>query len=227
VDQGNHDPPWWTRSVQDHLGPRSDLSLMIDSDTPLPDAPRNTPPAHTVRFIILDRLTDAKTPSAPRAATPRPSPAAAPPPLPTLPTLVTTTMPSPGNAGLAQSRLLSPRPPHLPTKHYLMPPLTMTKPWMWATMASQHPLLPQPPQPRPLTFPSPDPSNKPETLPPPAASNTFQTYGFVPEMIDKPYSTSCHGLAPATNLTLVQHNSLGCWDVFLSLFSIPSGRPPR
>jgi len=29
VDHGDHDPPWWTRSVQDHLGPRSDISLML------------------------------------------------------------------------------------------------------------------------------------------------------------------------------------------------------
>jgi len=30
VDQGDHDPPWWTRSVQDHRGPRSDIFLMHD-----------------------------------------------------------------------------------------------------------------------------------------------------------------------------------------------------
>jgi len=28
VVHGDHDPPWWTRTVQDHLGPRSDISLM-------------------------------------------------------------------------------------------------------------------------------------------------------------------------------------------------------
>ena len=28
MDHGDHDPPWWTRSVQDHLGPRSDIFLM-------------------------------------------------------------------------------------------------------------------------------------------------------------------------------------------------------
>jgi len=38
-------------------------------------------------------------------------------------------------------------------------------------------------------------------------------------MIKDPRSTSHHGLAPATKLTLVQHNSLGSWDVFLSLIS--------
>ena len=29
MDHGDHDPPWWTRSVQDHLGPSSDISLML------------------------------------------------------------------------------------------------------------------------------------------------------------------------------------------------------
>jgi len=28
VDHGDHDPPWWTRSVQDPRGPRFDISLM-------------------------------------------------------------------------------------------------------------------------------------------------------------------------------------------------------
>ena len=38
-------------------------------------------------------------------------------------------------------------------------------------------------------------------------------------MIENLRSTSRQGLAPANNLTLVQHNTLGSWDVFLSLFS--------
>ena len=60
----------------------------------------------------------------------------------------------------------------------------------------------------------------------PAASNAFQTLGFVLEMIKKPYSTSRHGLPPETILTLVQHNSRGGWDVFLSLFSsLTEGSP--
>jgi len=121
----------------------------IDSDTPLPDAPRSTPPAPTVLFIILARLTDAKTPHAPRAATPRPSSAAAPPHPLSGQTAVTTTMPSPGNARLDQSPVLNLRPPHLPTKNYPTPPPTLRRPWMWATMATQHPLLPNPLQPRP------------------------------------------------------------------------------
>jgi len=45
-------------------------------------------------------------------------------------------------------------------------------------------------------------------------------------MIKKPYSTSRHGLAPASNFTLVQHNSLGSWDEFLSLFSFLVEGPP-
>jgi len=38
-------------------------------------------------------------------------------------------------------------------------------------------------------------------------------------MKKNPCSTTRHGLAPANNLTLIQHNSLGSWDVFLSLLS--------
>jgi len=29
VDHGDHDPPWWTRSVQDHRGPPYDIFLML------------------------------------------------------------------------------------------------------------------------------------------------------------------------------------------------------
>jgi len=28
VDHGDHNPSWWTRSVQEHVGPRSDIFLM-------------------------------------------------------------------------------------------------------------------------------------------------------------------------------------------------------
>jgi len=45
-------------------------------------------------------------------------------------------------------------------------------------------------------------------------------------MINNPCSTSRQGLALATNLTLIQHNSLGSWDVFLSLFSSLTEGPP-
>jgi len=46
-------------------------------------------------------------------------------------------------------------------------------------------------------------------------------------MINNPRSTSRQGLAPATNLTLIQHNSLGSRDVFLSLFSSLTEGPSR
>jgi len=139
----------------------------IDSDTLLPYAPRNTPPAPIVRFIILVRLTDGRTLPAPRVVTPRPCLTAAPLPPPTAPTAATTTMPSTKNAGLDQSLHLNPRPPHLPTKKYLTPPPTVRKPWMWATMATKHALLPKPLQPRPLIFTPPDPSSAPEMPQPP------------------------------------------------------------
>ena len=29
VDYGDHNPPWWTRSVQDHCGPHSNIFLML------------------------------------------------------------------------------------------------------------------------------------------------------------------------------------------------------
>jgi len=45
-------------------------------------------------------------------------------------------------------------------------------------------------------------------------------------MIKNSHSTSRQGLAPATNLTLVQHNSLGSRDVFLSLLSSLVEAPP-
>jgi len=46
-------------------------------------------------------------------------------------------------------------------------------------------------------------------------------------MITNSFSTSRQGLAPATNLTLIQYNSLGSWDVFLFLFSsLTEGPPP-
>jgi len=53
----------------------------------------------------------------------------------------------------------------------------------------------------------------------PTTVNSLQPLGFIPSLIKNPRTTSHQGLALATNLTLVQHNSLGSWDVFLSLFS--------
>jgi len=82
-----------------------------DLDTPLPNVPRNTLPATIVHFIILARPKDAKTRPAPRVVTSRRSPATAPHPPPTALTVVTSTMPSLGSAGLDPSHCLSPRPP--------------------------------------------------------------------------------------------------------------------
>ena len=46
-------------------------------------------------------------------------------------------------------------------------------------------------------------------------------------MINEPRSSLRLGLALATDLTLIQHNSLRSWDVFLSLFSsLTEGPPP-
>jgi len=39
-----------------------------------------------------------------------------------------------------------------------------------------------------------------------------------PAIIKIPLSISGHGLAPAKNLTLLTHYTLGSWDMFLSLF---------
>ena len=102
----------------------------IGLDMSLPDAHRHTPPARIVHCIILAQLTDAKTPPAPRAVTPRPFLAAARPRLPPPPTVVITTMPSPSNTSLDLSRLHEPRPPDLPNTTYLTPPRTVRKSWM-------------------------------------------------------------------------------------------------
>jgi len=34
VEHGDHNPPWWTRSIQDHLGPCSDIFLMPKAKEP-------------------------------------------------------------------------------------------------------------------------------------------------------------------------------------------------
>jgi len=134
-------------------------STVTASDTPMPDAPRNTQLAPIAHFIILAQLTAARTPPAPKAATPNPFLAAALPPLLIARIAAKTTIPSPESAGLDQSSLLNPRPPHLPTKIYPTPPQIARKPWIWATMAAQHPVLLKLLQPNPSPFPPLDPSN--------------------------------------------------------------------
>jgi len=138
-------------------------------DTPIPDAPRNTQLVPIAHYTILAQRTAVRTPPAPKEETSKLFQAAAPPPLPTARTAATTTMHSPGSAKLDQSPHLNPRPPHLPTKNYLTPPRTVRKPWMWATMAAQHPLLTRPRQPLLSTFPPPDHSSNLGTPPPPPA----------------------------------------------------------
>jgi len=101
--------------------------------------------------------------------TPKPFQAAAPPPLPIARTAATIMMPSPESARLGQSPHLNPRPRHLPTNNYPTPPPIVRKPWMWAPMAVQHPLLPMPLQPPPSTLPPGSPPSKPETPAPPPA----------------------------------------------------------
>jgi len=101
------------------------------------------------------------------------------------------------------------------------------------------PPTPEAPSAQTIDLSTPDYSSSPETPPPPpqwapasthwpgpAASNLFETLGLVLEMIEKLHSTLRHGLAPATNRPLVQHNSLGSWDVFLSLSSSLVEGPP-
>jgi len=137
------------------------------SDTPNPDAPRSTQLVPIAHYTILAQLTAVRTPPAPKAETARLFHGAAPPPPLTARTAGMTTTPFPGNARPDLSPHLNPRPPHLPMRHYPTPPPIVRKPWMWATMAAQHPLLPRSLQPVPLTFPPRDPSNNLETLVPP------------------------------------------------------------
>ena len=180
----------------------------------------NTCSAHRCQYPTCSKCGDAKAVSGCCPTSP-----------PTACTAVTTTIPSPGNAGLDQSPLLDPRAHHLLTKNYPTPPPTVSKPWMWVMIAAQHPLLPKPLQPRPSTFPPPDPSKNLGTPRPPqrvparihwtgtTTGNALHTLAFVLEMIKNHRATSRQGLAPVTNFTLVQHNSLGSWNMFPSLFS--------
>jgi len=149
--------------------PNASTATVLDTLTP--DAPRNSEPVPIAHFIILAQHTDARTPRAPRAVTPKRSPAAATPPLPTARIAVTTTMPSPDSATLDQSPLLSRRHPQHLTRSNPTPLPIVRKPWMWATIETQHPLLPKPPQPNQSAFPPPDPPRKLEMRPPPPSGS--------------------------------------------------------
>ena len=141
-----------------------------DTDTHLPDAPRNTPRAHIAHFIILVRPIAVKTPPAPREGTRGPSPTAARHPPPTAPTAAATTMPFPRNAGLDQSPLLDQKPHHSPLLDPQAPSRVKT-PWIWRRMATKHPLLQRPLQPPVTQWTSPRPDNPPAALRPPPMGN--------------------------------------------------------
>jgi len=57
VDHGNHDPPCWTRSVQDYIGPRSDISRIMDSIAMdfITDLPKSD--GYDTILVVIDRLT--------------------------------------------------------------------------------------------------------------------------------------------------------------------------
>ena len=106
-------------------------------------ANRSTPHASIACFIILGRLTHARTQPAPKEDTRNPSPPAARPRPPTAPTAAATMMPSPEIArpGLSGLYAKSPRP--TPTTRKPLPS-TVKATWRCTGMARQHPLLPRP-----------------------------------------------------------------------------------
>jgi len=109
-----------------------------DTDTPINDAPPPTPRAPFVRFIILARLTDARIQPAPGAGTISQSHPVVRPRPPIAATAVTTTLPRSENVRLDLPRLSPPEPGLRP------PPQKVKTPWIWRSMAAQHPLLPRP-----------------------------------------------------------------------------------
>ena len=144
--------------------------IATDTDTHLPDAPRNTPRAHIAHFIIFVRPITAKTPPVPREDMRNLSLGAARPPPPTAPTAAATTMPSPGNAGLDQFPLLDQRPHHSP----LLDPQATSRvkmPWIWRQMASKHPLLQRPLQSPTMQWTTPLPDSPPAAPQPPPMVN--------------------------------------------------------
>jgi len=102
------------------------------------DAPQPTPRASFVRFIILARLTYVRIPPAPGAGTISQSDLVVQPRPPIAATAVITTLPHSGNVRLDLPRLSPPEPALQP-----LPQLVKT-PWIWRSMAAQHPLLPRP-----------------------------------------------------------------------------------
>ena len=107
-----------------------------DTDTPINDAPPPTRRAPFVRFTILARLTDVRMPPAPGAGTISQSHPVVRPRPPIAATAVTTTLPHSRNVWLDLAQLA---PPDLPPQSHLV-----QTPWIWRSMAAQHPLLPPP-----------------------------------------------------------------------------------
>jgi len=199
-------------------------------NTPINDAPPPTPRAPFVRFSILARLTDARIPPAPGAGTITQSHPVVRPRPPIALTAVVTTLPHSGNVRLDLLRLSPPEPARQP------PPQTVKPPWIWRSMATQHPLLPRPGR-VPLRWTSYLSGNflqldsprvlallkasvvlspwRSQALPLP-----FLLVGFVPEMNNQPMPPPLgEGPAPPPAfLSIIQDNCLGSWNVFLSLF---------
>ena len=128
----------WSKRTATPSAPITTVSAM-----PPNVANRNTPHASIARFIILGRLTAARTQPAPREDTLNPSAPATQSHPPTTPTVAATMMPFPKNARPSPSH---PHPRNLrPTLMATQPlPSTAKKMWKWTGMARQHPLLPRP-----------------------------------------------------------------------------------
>jgi len=71
-----------------------------------------------------------QNPTCPKGEQPKPSLAAAPPPIPTTPTVLMTMMACIRNAGLDESLLLEPRPSYQSSTTHLTPSQRVRKPWM-------------------------------------------------------------------------------------------------
>jgi len=56
VDHGDHHPPWWTRSVQDHLGPHSDISLTEVVLANLGDQPYRVEKRDRIAQLIIEKI---------------------------------------------------------------------------------------------------------------------------------------------------------------------------
>ena len=107
-----------------------------DTDTPTKDAPPPTQCAPFVRFTLLVRLTDVRISPAPGAGTLSQSHPVVRPAPPIAATVVMTTLPHSKNVRLDLTQLA---PPHLPPQSH-----QVKTPWIWWSMAVQHPLLPRP-----------------------------------------------------------------------------------